>query len=153
MSATTHLDEIASAVEPAAAPKFAFLASKIVSAFVAKNKMPVEELPALIKTVHAALVDASGNRQTGRAGDPKPMVAIKDSITPEYIICLNDGKRLKLLKRHLRTVYNMTPDDYRTMWGLPFDYPMVAPNYAVTRSRLAKQIGLGRAPSARKPSN
>ena len=90
---------------------------------------------------------------TGAAEHLKPMVSIKDSVTPEYIICLNDGKRLKLLKRHLRTVYNMTPDEYRMKWGLPYDYPMVAPKYAASRSALAKKIGLGRQSSSRRNQN
>lgn len=130
-------------------PNLMTLASKIVSAFVANNSVAPVELPSLIRQVHEALERAAQGGGGAEASRPKPVVAIKDSITPEFIICLDDGKRLKLLKRHLRTVYNMTPDEYRTKWGLPYDYPMVAPNYAEARSVLAKKIGLGRQPSRR----
>ena len=115
------------------------MVSKIVSAYVSKNSLPPGDLPHLIKTVHEAL------KSPGQVGArPEPAVSIKQSVKPEYIVCLDDGKKLKMLKRHLKTAYNMTPDDYRKRWGLPSDYPMVAPNYAATRSKLAKKIGLGR---------
>ncbi len=98
-------------------------------------------MPGLISTVHQALATLGPEEP---AAKPKPAVPIKQSVKPEYIVCLDDGKKLKMLKRHLRTVYNMTPNDYRKRWGLPSDYPMVAPNYAATLSKLAKKIGLGR---------
>ena len=139
-------------VQARPAPKLMSLATKIVSAYVAHNTVTTGDLPALIKHVHEALELSASGDADGHAMKPKPVVAIKDSVTPEYIICLDDGKRLKLLKRHLRTVYNMTPDEYRMKWGLPYDYPMVAPNYAESRSALAKKIGLGRQPS-RRPHN
>ena len=118
------------------------LTSNIVAAHVSNNSVPVADLPRLIKEVHDTLsgVGAPGGRQAER---PSPAVAIKKSVTPEYIVCLEDGKKLKMLKRHLKTAYNMTPEEYRERWGLAADYPMVAPNYAKQRSKLAKQIGLG----------
>jgi predicted transcriptional regulator len=134
-------------------PKLMQLATKIVSAYVANNTVAPVDLPGLIARVHAALDHASQGGASASADQLKPVVSIKDSVTPEYIICLNDGKRLKLLKRHLRTVYNMTPDEYRSKWGLPYDYPMVAPKYAASRSALAKKIGLGRQSSSRRNQN
>lgn len=131
-----------------APPNLMGLASKIVSAYVSNNTITASELPKLIERVHEALSMTKDGEQT-LENQHRPVVAIKDSVTPEYIICLNDGKRLKLLKRHLRTVYGMTPDEYRTRWGLPYDYPMVAPKYAQSRSALAKKIGLGRQPARR----
>jgi predicted transcriptional regulator len=120
------------------------LAAEIVSAFVSNNSVPVAELPALIGNVHAALNQVASGSAQQPAGEPKaPAVSIKKSVQPDYIVCLDDGKRFKSLKRHLRTVYNLTPDQYRAKWGLRPDYPMVAPNYAATRSELAKRLGLG----------
>ena len=118
------------------------LVSKIVSAYVSKNSLPSGELPQLIKTVHEAL----RNPGQAAASPLEPAVPIKKSIKPDYVICLEDGKKLKMLKRHLRTSFNMTPDEYRRKWGLSSDYPMVAPKYAARRSELAKKIGLGRKP-------
>jgi predicted transcriptional regulator len=118
------------------------LVSQIVSAYVSKNSLPPGELPQLIKTVHEALK----NPGQAAASTLEPAVPIKKSIKPDYVICLEDGKKLKMLKRHLRTSYNMTPDEYRRKWGLSSDYPMVAPKYAARRSELAKKIGLGRKP-------
>ena len=115
------------------------LVSKIVSAYVSKNSLPPGELPQLIRTVHEALKSPDQ-----AAAKPEPAVSIKQSVKPEYIVCLDDGKKLKMLKRHLRSAYNMSPDEYRQKWGLPSDYPMVAPKYAAVRSELAKKIGLGR---------
>ncbi|MCH9053905.1 MAG: MucR family transcriptional regulator [Proteobacteria bacterium] len=115
------------------------LVSKIVSAYVSKNSLPPGELPQLIRTVHEALKSPDQ-----AAAKPEPAVSIKQSVKPEYIVCLDDGKKLKMLKRHLRSAYNMSPDEYRQKWGLPADYPMVAPKYAALRSKLAKKIGLGR---------
>jgi predicted transcriptional regulator len=116
------------------------LTSQIVAAHVANNTVGMEELPKLIQDVHRALSSVS---EGGSLERPEPAIAIKKSVTPEYIVCLEDGKKLKMLKRHLRTSYDMTPEEYRQRWGLPHDYPMVAPNYAKRRSSLAKQIGLG----------
>ena len=118
------------------------LTTNIVAAHVSHNSVAVPDLPRLIREVHDTLasVSGAGGRETER---PTPAVAIKKSVTPDFIICLDDGKKLKMLKRHLKTSYNMTPEQYRERWGLSADYPMVAPNYAKQRSRLAKQIGLG----------
>src|ERR1044072_3277493 len=115
----------------------------IVSAYVSNNTVPASEIPALINQVHSALMRVS----RGHGGAPteplKPAISVKRSITPDYIVCLEDGKKFKSLKRHLRTQYNMTPEAYSEKWDLPPDYPMVAPNYAAARSQLAKQMGLG----------
>ena len=121
------------------------LTSDIVAAHVSNNTVAVSDLPGLIEQVFKTLSSVGG------AGDaavdrPTPAVPIKKSITPDFIICLEDGKKLKMLKRHLKTAYDMSPDDYRERWGLPSDYPMVAPNYAKQRSKLAKAIGLGTRP-------
>src|SRR5215208_3473793 len=125
-------------------PKTIELAADIVSAFVSNNSVPVTELPALIGNVHAALSQVASGSTQQPAEEPKaPAVPIKKSVQPDYIVCLDDGKRFKSLKRHLRTTYNLTPDQYRAKWGLAHDYPMVAPNYAAARSELAKQMGLG----------
>lgn len=118
------------------------LTTQIVSAHVANNTVPLAELPALIQQVYRSL-SSIGKEAPPLLDRPQPAVPIKRSITPEYLICLEDGKQLKMLKRHLKTAYNMTPDEYRERWGLPPEYPMVAPNYARQRSRLAKEIGLG----------
>lgn len=116
------------------------LTSQIVSAHVSNNTVGMNDLPKLIHEVHRALTSVTD----GGAGErPDPAVAIKKSVTPEYIVCLEDGKKLKMLKRHLRTAYDMSPEEYRQRWSLPHDYPMVAPNYAKHRSSLAKKIGLG----------
>jgi predicted transcriptional regulator len=119
------------------------LTAGIVSAYVSNNPVPAAEISSLISQVHSALQRVSSGLSE-MAGEPaKPAIAVKKSITPDYIICLEDGKKFKSLKRHLRTQYNMTPEHYREKWGLPPDYPMVAPNYAEARSQLAKQMGLG----------
>jgi MucR family transcriptional regulator, transcriptional regulator of exopolysaccharide biosynthesis len=119
------------------------LTAEIVSAYVSNNPVPAADMPGLINQVHSALTRVSGG-QADVAPEPlKPAVSVKKSITPDYIVCLEDGKKFKSLKRHLRTQYNMTPEQYRDKWGLPPDYPMVAPNYAAARSQLAKQMGLG----------
>ena len=125
------------------APKYVELASEIVSAYVTKNAVPMADLPSLIGNVHAALNKAAQGQAEQPKEDLKPAVPIKKSVTPDYIVCLDDGKRFKSLKRHLRSAYNSTPDQYRTKWGLPSDYPMVAPNYAKQRSQLARTMGLG----------
>jgi predicted transcriptional regulator len=117
--------------------------TRVVSSFVANNAVAANDLPVLIRSV-ADTFRSINAPQTVSSGARKPAVAIRKSVTPEYLVCLEDGKKLKMLKRHLRTAYNLTPADYRERWGLPADYPMVAPNYAKQRSRLAKKIGLGR---------
>jgi len=118
------------------------LTAKIVAAHVSKNTVAVSDLPNLIKSVHASLADLDKPAAT-MAERPQPAVPIKKSVTPDYIVCLEDGKKLKMLKRHLKTAYNLTPEQYRERWELAPEYPMVAPNYAKQRSRLAKEIGLG----------
>lgn len=122
---------------------FVDLTANIVSAYVSHNTTPASEIPALIGQIHAALMRISAGHVEPAAEPAKPAVAVKKSVTPDYIVCLEDGKKFKSLKRHLRAQYNMTPEQYREKWNLPPDYPMVAPNYAVARSRLAKQMGLG----------
>ncbi len=119
------------------------LSADIVSAFVSNNPVQAGDLPTLIGDVHDALMKASQKSLTPQREEIKPAVPIKKSITPDYIICLEDGKKYKSLKRHLRTLYNLSPEEYREKWGLPHDYPMVAPNYAAARSNLAKKMGLG----------
>jgi predicted transcriptional regulator len=122
---------------------FIELTAGIVSAYVSNNAVAAGDISSLISQVHTALLRVS-NGQGETTGEPvKPAIAVKKSITPDFIICLEDGKKFKSLKRHLRTQYNMTPEHYREKWGLPADYPMVAPNYAEARSQLAKQMGLG----------
>ncbi len=120
------------------------MAVDIVAAYVSNNSVPASQVPEVINTVFASLssVDVTGSE---RMAEPaKPAVSIRRSVTPDHIVCLEDGKKLKMLKRHLRAAYNMTPDEYRSKWGVPADYPMVAPNYAAQRSDFAKKIGLGR---------
>ncbi len=119
------------------------LTANIVSAYVSNNTVATADIPALISQVYAALFRISSGQVAAPMEPLKPAVPVKRSITPEYIVCLEDGKKFKSLKRHLRTQYDMTPEQYREKWGLPPDYPMVAPNYAEARSRLAKQMGLG----------
>jgi predicted transcriptional regulator len=119
------------------------LTAHIVSAYVSNNTVPSGEIPGLISQVYSALMRVSGGQAVAPAEPLKPAVSVKRSITPEYLVCLEDGKKFKSLKRHLRTQYDMTPEKYREKWGLPSDYPMVAPNYAAARSQLAKQMGLG----------
>ena len=115
----------------------------IVSAYVSNNTVPASEIPALISQVHSALMRVSRGHGDMPTEPLKPAISVKKSITPDHIVCLEDGKKFKSLKRHLRTQYNMTPEQYREKWGLPPDYPMVAPNYAAARSQLAKKMGLG----------
>ncbi|WP_192384273.1 MucR family transcriptional regulator [Mesorhizobium silamurunense] len=123
------------------------LPADVVSAYVSNNPVPVGDLPALIGQVHAALKGPAGTSSSAEEPQAlKPAVPIRKSVTPDYIISLEDGKKFKSLKRHLSTHYGLTPDEYRVKWGLPADYPMVAPNYAATRSALAKTMGLGRKP-------
>lgn len=113
----------------------------IVASHVQNNSVAISDLPELIKTVHESLAGLSGDNP---AEKPQPAVSVRRSVMPDYIVCLEDGRKLKMLRRHLATAYGMTPEDYREKWGLPADYPMVAPNYAKQRSALAKKIGLGK---------
>ncbi len=122
---------------------FIELATDIISAYVGNNTVAATELPALINDVFLALTRLGTGEAPAGAEPLKPAVAVKRSVHPDFIICLEDGKKFKSLKRHLRTCYDMTPEQYREKWGLPADYPMVAPNYAAARSELAKQMGLG----------
>lgn len=124
------------------------LTADIVAAHVSNNSVAVSDLPHLIANVHGALAGL-GSASAPRAEPQEPAVSVRASIKPDYIICLEDGKKLKMLKRHLKTAFNLTPDQYRERWGLPPDYPMVAPHYAKHRSSLAKKIGLGTAPRAK----
>src|SRR3954471_23942116 len=119
------------------------LTANIVSAYVSHNSVSASDIPSLISQIHSALTQVSAGGGETIAEPPRPAVPVKRSIHPDHIVCLEDGKKFKSLKRHLRTQYGMTPEAYRDKWGLPPDYPMVAPNYAVARSQLAKQMGLG----------
>ena len=124
-------------------PVYVDLTADIVSAYVSNNTIASGDLAALIATVHSALVSATQTAQEPAAEELVPAVPVKKSVLGDYIICLEDGKRFKSLKRHLRTHFDMTPEDYRAKWNLPADYPMVAPNYAAARSDLARKMGLG----------
>ncbi len=126
------------------------LTAEIVSAHVSNNPVSISDLPNLIQEVYRTL-SGMGQPVVPVAEKPQPAVPIKKSVTPEYLICLEDGKKLKMLKRHLKTAFNLTPDQYREKWGLGADYPMVAPNYTKHRSSLAKRIGLGTKPRGRPP--
>ena len=126
------------------------LTATIVSAYVSNNSVPAQELSSLINQVHSALARVSSGQGDLPSEPLRPAVSVKKSITPEHIVCLEDGKKFKSLKRHLRTQYGMTPEQYREKWGLPAEYPMVAPNYAQARSQLAKQMGLGQQRRRRK---
>ncbi len=125
-------------------------ASDIVAAYVANNPIPVSEIPGMIKSIHGTLGGLASGIVVDGSSAQKPAIPVKKSITPEYIICLEDGKKLKMLKRYLRSRYSLTPEAYRAKWGLAADYPMVAPNYAAQRSEFAKKIGLGRTAPATK---
>ena len=129
-------------------PVYVDLTADIVSAYVSNNTIASGDLAALIATVHSALVSAAQTAQEPAAEELVPAVPVKKSVLGDYIICLEDGKRFKSLKRHLRTHFDMTPEDYRAKWNLPADYPMVAPNYSKKRSAFAKKIGLGRSEAA-----
>jgi len=120
------------------------MTAEVVASYLGNNMIPAAQIPEVINTVYGALngIDTDGGEAKGEP--QKPAIPIKKSITNEFIICLEDGKKLKMLKRHLRTTYGLSPDEYRAKWGLPADYPMVAPNYAAQRSAFAKKIGLGR---------
>jgi len=123
------------------------LVAQITASYVGNNTVAVSDVPALMATVYQGLIRLGQNNLSDNR--PEPAVSPKKSVFPDYIVCLEDGKKLKMLKRHLKTSYNLTPEQYRERWGLPADYPMVAPNYAKQRSRLAKQIGLGTSSSRR----
>ena len=120
------------------------LIAEIVAAYVGSNPLPTSQLPEVIRSVYDALAGAGGEADASTAEPLKPAVPIRRSVTPDHIVCLEDGKKLKMLKRHLRTAYDLSPDEYRAKWSLAPDYPMVAPSYAARRSEFAKQIGLGR---------
>jgi predicted transcriptional regulator len=126
------------------------LSSTIVAAYVSNNPVPAGELPAMIKSVHGTLCGLAAGGDDGSTTNQKPAVPVRRSVTPDYVVCLEDGRKLKMLKRYLRSSYDMSPEQYRAKWGLPIDYPMVAPNYAKVRSDFAKQIGLGRTSSSAK---
>lgn len=125
-------------------PNLIEYATTIVQAYVGNNRASASEVAGLIKDVHTTLAGLTGSGSEATVTTQKPAVPVKKSITPDYVICLEDGKKLKMLKRYLRTRYGLTTDEYRTKWGLPADYPMVAPNYSTRRSEFAKKIGLGR---------
>jgi len=129
--------------ETATTSNYIELAADIVSAYVSNNSVSATDLPGLINEVHSALTRVSTGAAEPAAEALKPAIPVKKSVTSDYIVCLEDGKKFKSLKRHLRTQYNMSPEEYREKWGLPSDYPMVAPNYAAARSELAKKMGLG----------
>jgi len=120
------------------------MVADVVSAYVSNNQVLAGQLPEVIKSIYSSLAEQQGGPREEAAEALKPAVPIRKSITPEFLICLENGKKLKMLKRHLHTFYNLSPEEYRAKWGLPLDYPMVAPNYAKQRSEFAKQIGLGR---------
>jgi predicted transcriptional regulator len=120
------------------------MTAEVVAAYVSNNVLPTGQLAEVISAVYKSLRALEGQTLESQSEPLKPAVAVRKSITPDYLVCLEDGKKLKMLKRHLRSTYNMTPEDYRQKWGLPADYPMVAPNYAEQRSAFAKKIGLGR---------
>lgn len=120
------------------------LTAKVVAAYVGNNTVAVSDLPSLINNVQEAFRTLGEEKATPVKAELSPAVPIKKSVTPDYIVCLEDGKKLKMLKRHLKTVYDMSPDEYRAKWGLPPEYPMVAPNYAKARSEMATKLGLGR---------
>lgn len=138
------------AVAALASTSLAALATQVVSSYIAgRGDVDFSEVPSMLKDVHSTLSDIENGVSSEPEDELIPAVAINKSVKPDYIVCLEDGKKFKMLKRHLSTTYNMTPEDYRQRWGLPTDYPMVSPNYASRRSELAKQIGLGRKPGKR----
>ncbi|HCK33372.1 MAG: MucR family transcriptional regulator [Micavibrio sp.] len=125
-------------------PNLLELTTEIVSAHLSNNVVAVDDIPNVIEKVYQSLQGLETSGDVSAVNRPQPAVPVKKSITPDYLICLEDGKKLKMLKRHLKTAYNMSPEEYRDKWGLNVDYPMVAPNYAKKRSKLAKDIGLGK---------
>ena len=143
----TNPDASTSSAEPGS---LLALTTKIVAAYVGKNSTPGAELPALINTVFQSLAGIATGSAAAPEAAPTPAVPVKKSVFPDYIVCLEDGKKLKMMKRHLMTSFGLTPDAYRERWGLPSNYPMVAPNYAEKRSTLAKSAGLGQKPGRAK---
>jgi predicted transcriptional regulator len=131
---------------------FLRMTAQMVAAYLRKNSVPAAQITEVINSVYGSLRAIDGRANAPAPTELKPAVPIKKSVTPEYIVCLEDGRKLKMLKRHLRTEYNMTPEQYRQKWGLPTDYPMVAPNYAKQRSAFAKEIGLGKGAGRKKPA-
>jgi predicted transcriptional regulator len=129
--------------ESATSPNYIELCADIVSAYVSNNSVQAADLPSLLQSVYAALTNTGQGQQEEAKVELTPAVSVRKSVTPDYIVCLEDGKKFKSLKRHLRSTYDMTPEQYRAKWSLPADYPMVAPNYAKARSELAKTMGLG----------
>ena len=142
----TELAEVEKATDDSAVLR---MTAEVVASYVGNNPISHEQLPELITSVHRSFQSVELQPAAEPEEPKKPAVSIRKSITPEYLICLEDGKKLKMLKRHLRTTYNLTPEEYRAKWNLPADYPMVAPNYAQQRSQFAKKIGLGRRPAAK----
>ncbi len=126
------------------------MTTQIASSYVSHNEIPGSQIPDVIQSTYTTLSAQQAGRGEAAQDQKKPAVSIRRSITPDYIVCLEDGKKLKMLKRHLRTTYSLSPEEYRAKWGLPADYPMVAPNYAAQRSAFAKKIGLGRKRTSRK---
>ena len=124
------------------------MTAQVVAAYVSNNPVPAQQLGEVIRSIHSSLLGLETGAPASADGE-SPAVPIRKSVTPDYIVCLEDGKKLKMLKRHLKTSYNLSPEQYRERWGLPADYPMVAPDYAKHRSSLAKKIGLGTTPRAR----
>ena len=120
------------------------MTAEVVAAYVGNNSLPATQLPDVINTVYGTLHRVNGVARSANGHSQKAAIPVRRSITPDYIVCLEDGKKLKMLKRHLRTSYGLSPEEYRSKWGLPSDYPMVAPNYSKKRSAFAKKIGLGR---------
>jgi len=137
-------------IDPAPVDGVLQVSARIVMAFVAHNSVPVADVPGLLKSVHAMLRSLALNPMPDIGDIPKPAVSIRKSVASDYIVCLEDGRRLKMLKRYLRARYQLSPEEYRTRWGLPADYPMVASNYSAQRSLFAKRIGLGRSTSRTK---
>jgi len=137
------------AVETAELDVVLEMTAEVVAAYVSNNPVSTIELPNLIGDVYGAFSKVSGSDGAAAAEKPKPAVSIKKSLTDDYLICLEDGKKFKSLKRHLRSHYDLSPEEYREKWGLAHDYPMVAPNYAQARSRLAREMGLGRKPGTK----
>lgn len=141
---------MAASGDNAANTNFIGLTAEIVSAYVGNNSVAQSDIPALISQIHQALLRVASGQVEAASEPLKPAVPVKKSIHADYVVCLEDGKKFKSLKRHLRTQYSMTPEQYRDKWSLPADYPMVAPNYAIARSQLAKQMGLGQQRRRRK---
>ncbi len=145
-------DEAPSKAAKTADEDFLRMTAHLVAAYLRKNSVPAAQITDIVASVHGSLRSIEGKIQAPLGEALKPAVPIKKSITPEYIICLEDGRKLKMLKRHLRSTYNMTPDEYRKKWNLPADYPMVASKYAAQRSDFAKKIGLGKGAGKKKPA-